>query len=318
MTEEITQAGLEEALGECWRDKQEETAKAQPEANSLQADAAKMQPEGEAAPGRTEVPGSEKTAGQPFPFVEVLQTVDSTNNYAKTLLKTKNIERGLIVALEQTAGRGRQGKSFSSARGNGIFMTLIFGLHKPAQDCLFLTSAAAVAVARALECYSDEAPKIKWVNDVWIGDKKVCGILTEAVAERNSPQGFLDYAVVGIGINIESDLHKMPQAVQQVAGAVRHVHAAPAAIAAKVAVELWSLIPRLHEEALLEEYRRRSMIIGRDVYWETAGLRYEGRAVDIQKDGNLVVETAEGRMVLNSGLVSIRPLKTEKKDHALG
>ena len=307
MTEEITLAKLREALQECWGKKlaaeaehtgQGQTAEAQEAKNTAQAGQRKIR--------------------QPFSFVEVLPTVDSTNTYAKALLKTQKIERGLIVALEQTAGRGRQGKSFSSVRGNGIYMTLIFSMHKKAEDCLFLTSAAAVAVARALEQCSSEQPRIKWVNDVWIGEKKVCGILTEAVAERTSPAGFVDYAVVGIGINIDADLQKMPEAVQEVAGAVHGLHAAPAELAAEIAVELASLLPRLHEEALLEEYRRRSMIIGRDVYWETAGVRYEGRAADIQKDGNLVVDTASGRMVLNSGLVSIRPLEKEAAEHAAG
>ena len=245
-----------------------------------------------------------------FDFLEVLPTVGSTNTYAKELLKERDIECGLIVALEQTAGRGRQGKSFSSIKGNGIYMTLVAGIHKEAEECLFLTSAAAVAVARVLERSSDEQPKIKWVNDVWVGDKKVCGILTEAVSSKGREPGFVDQAVIGIGINIESDFSRMPKEVQKVAGAVQHVHAEPSEIIAGVASELLSLVPPLHDDAVLDEYRSRSMIIGRDVWWESSGIRFEGRAVDIRRDGTLVVQTKDGIEVLNSGLVSIRPVET--------
>lgn len=236
----------------------------------------------------------------------VLDSVDSTNTYAKELLHQHGIEKGLIAAREQTAGRGRHGKSFSSVRGNGIYMSLILGVHQNPADFLFITSAAAVAVARVLERVSDETPKIKWVNDIWAGDKKLCGILTEAVSKPGS--GLLDYCIIGIGINIQSDFKKMPADVQAVAGTVRHLYTTKDQLIAAVADEVFRVSKELGQEELHEEYRRRSMIIGRDIYWENAGVRKEGRAVDINNSGNLIVETKDGTVVLNSGLISVRPI----------
>lgn len=244
--------------------------------------------------------------------VIALDTVDSTNTYAKERLKEHPMEKALIAAGEQTAGRGRRGKSFSSVRGNGIYMTLVYGVHEPAQSFLFITSAVAVAVARVLERMSDEKPMIKWVNDIWSGDRKICGILTEAVSAPGSR--LLDYCVIGIGININADLAKMPEVVQEVAGTVRSLHGTNEQLIAAVADEVLRVAGQLDDDALHEEYRRRSMIIGREIYWENRGERREGRAVDINRSGNLLVETADGIEVLNSGLVSVRPSRKEAND----
>ena len=108
-------------------------------------------------------------------------TVDSTNTEAKRLLNAGYRGNFLVVADEQTAGRGRQGKQFYSPRGTGIYMTVVVHHGRRLQDAVSVTTAAGVAVCRAIEELTDKHPQIKWVNDVYIDDKKICGILTEAV-----------------------------------------------------------------------------------------------------------------------------------------
>ena len=123
-------------------------------------------------------------------------TVDSTNTEAKRLLNAGDRGNFLVVADEQTAGRGRQGKQFYSPRGTGIYMTMVVHHGRRLQDAVSVTTAAGVAVCRAIEELTDKHPQIKWVNDVYIDDKKICGILTEAALDLES--GMLDYAVLVI------------------------------------------------------------------------------------------------------------------------
>ena len=111
-----------------------------------------------------------------------LKTVNSTNTFAKENIRSLVLP-ALIIAEKQTAGRGRQGKSFFSPEGTGLYMTLVFDAP---QDCSLLTPAAAVAVCNSLE-KPGISPKIKWVNDVFAQGHKVCGILTEFIVS--------DYAI---------------------------------------------------------------------------------------------------------------------------
>ena len=113
-------------------------------------------------------------------------TVDSTNTEAKRLLNAGYRGNFLVVADEQTAGRGRQGKQFYSPRSTGIYMTVVVHHGRRLQDAVSVTTAAGVAVCRAIEELTDKLPQIKWVNDVYIDDKKICGILTEAVVGMES------------------------------------------------------------------------------------------------------------------------------------
>ena len=274
--------------------------------------------------------------------VEVLSVVDSTNTYAKKQIAAGAFgasagnpadsafhantdvlagangnaaqhaelaapRHAIIAANEQTAGRGRLGRSFFSPADTGIYMSLVLAAGCRTEDFLPITVAAAVAVSRVIERFTDDKPKIKWVNDVWLGNKKVCGILTEGIS--NFENGTLEAAVVGIGINVDTEKNAFPEAVQNTAVSLGTVHATRNELIAAVSAELFDLAEDLKNPVLMQEYRDRSLILGKEIYWEKDGMRHEGRAADINDAGNLVVDTEEGPETLISGEVSIRPLE---------
>ncbi len=149
------------------------------------------------------------TEGTVRPYVDparkggliVLPTVDSTNNYAKALaMDPAGFADGTAIAAdEQTGGRGRLGRSFQSPKGKGVYLTMLW---KPAiapAQAVDLTAYAAVAVCDGIEAAVGVRPGIKWTNDIVLGGKKLCGILTEMSVEGES--GALSYIVCGIGMN---------------------------------------------------------------------------------------------------------------------
>ena len=132
--------------------------------------------------------------------IQVFSELDSTNQYLKELAKEGAKAGTVIIANKQSAGRGRLGRSFFSPEGTGIYMSILLRPEMELQKSVRITSMAAVAVARAIERVSGIEAKIKWVNDIFLNGKKVCGILTESGI--NAITGTLEYAVLGIGINV--------------------------------------------------------------------------------------------------------------------
>ncbi|MDO4489393.1 MAG: biotin--[acetyl-CoA-carboxylase] ligase, partial [Eubacteriales bacterium] len=142
------------------------------------------------------------------------ETIDSTNTYAKSLPSGEAL---LITADEQTGGRGRHGRSFSSVKNNGLYMTYRMPVGKKAEEALFITILTAVAVYDVLSRYADGL-SIKWVNDIYHGDRKVCGILCEAVTDFKT--GIMTDCIIGIGINLNADISLMPEELKGKAGAL--------------------------------------------------------------------------------------------------
>ena len=132
--------------------------------------------------------------------VEVAQTVSSTNTLLRQRAEEGAPEGLVLAAVEQTAGKGRQGHSFFSPPDTGLYLSLLLRPKLSAQDALLLTTCAAAAVALAIEACAGVEAQIKWVNDVFCRGKKVCGILTEAALDLES--GGLQYAIVGMGVNL--------------------------------------------------------------------------------------------------------------------
>ena len=133
---------------------------------------------------------------------EYLEEIDSTNRYVKQLGAAGAPEGRVVIANRQSAGRGRLGRSFFSPGEKGIYMSVLLRPEIELERAVLITSMAAVAVARAIERVSDIPAKIKWVNDIFLNRKKVCGILTESGI--NAETGKLEYAVLGIGVNVGS------------------------------------------------------------------------------------------------------------------
>lgn len=241
---------------------------------------------------------------------EVHAVIDSTNNRAKALAVQGAQHGTLVCARSQTQGRGRLGRKFHSPDADGIYMSLILRPKLPAQRAVMITSMTAVAVARAIERLADVQVQIKWVNDLYIGGKKVCGILCEAGVDVESGQ--LEYAVVGIGVNTARA--EFPEELREIATSVGNVCGAEISknrLIAEICRCMEELYGQLEDGAFMEESRARSNVIGQDVVVLRGDERFLARAVDIDDEGSLVVETAEGIQTVHSGEVSVRWQKTE-------
>lgn len=243
------------------------------------------------------------------------QTIDSTNNEAKRRLMAGEQENGqilLITAESQTAGRGRLGRSFYSPPGTGIYMSLVFTAASSLADAVGITGAAAVAVERAVRRLTGKKAKIKWVNDVFLDGKKICGILTEAVTSLENSRA--QQIVVGIGINCSTA--DFPDALADVAGALQGSDVRRCALCAAVVEELYQFIQQLSDRPWMEEYRRASMVLGKTVLCIQGTNSFPAVAEEIDDTGGLVVRLEDGtRKTLHSGEISIR---LTENSHGMG
>ena len=238
--------------------------------------------------------------------VEIFDSLTSTNTYAKELAVSGSGEV-CIIARSQTCGRGRMDRSFFSPDG-GLYMSLLLRRNLKAADAVRLTTAAAVAVSRAIDAVAGVGSSIKWVNDIYLNGKKVCGILTEG---KTSSDGMLDFAIVGIGVNLALSESGFPADIADKAGAVFEAlpNNADNIIAARIINEFMTLISEDNGEECLAEYRERSFIIGKDidVILLPSGMSKPARAIDIDDEYKLVVEYENGKTeALSSGEVSVR------------
>lgn len=238
-----------------------------------------------------------------------LSTIDSTNNYMKSIASSMD-EGTIITSEEQTSGRGRIGRNWTSPSSKGIYMSILLKPNLDPTKVSKLTLIGAAAVYKALKCIGIES-QIKWPNDIVIGSKKVCGILTEMDCELNR----IDYIVMGIGINVNLDEIDIPDEISKKATSLKIV------IGEKVGrQELLALVLN-HFEKLYDYFKKNgdilevikickehSALLGKEVQIIQSGDIRIGRAIDINKDGELVVEFDEGIERIISGEVSVRGL----------
>ena len=223
--------------------------------------------------------------------------IDSTNLEAKRQIKQGAKCPFVVVADAQTAGKGRMGRQFYSPDKTGLYMSFVYEPETDFKDSVTVTSAAAVAVVRAIEELTDLSPKIKWVNDIYIDDKKVSGILTEAVT------GDKTSIIVGIGVNITTD--KFPNEIKNTATSLNQA-VDKNNLLLSIVKHLLELINGLPQRTFLPEYKQKSMVIGKDVCFIKDGISKEGIAVDINQNGALVVQTADGLETLSTGEITLR------------
>ncbi|MCI8331550.1 MAG: biotin--[acetyl-CoA-carboxylase] ligase [Clostridiales bacterium] len=234
--------------------------------------------------------------------VIVLDEVDSTNTY---LRDHPEFPDGMIVtAKTQTGGKGRRGNSFHSPVGSGVYFSLLIKKALPLDQMWALTFIAAIATARTLREAGADA-QIKWVNDVYIPPKKICGILTEVTldAEARMSTGI----VVGIGINLKkterpAELQHKITSLEEAGGTL-----SPGQTIAGVINHFDALFKTFDLTAIVQEYKSLCFVLGEEISFVKNGISYMGTALDILPDGNLLVETKEGRQTLSSGEISILP-----------
>ena len=240
----------------------------------------------------------------------VFGTIDSTNLEAKRRAMLGGGHFTAIIADQQTVGRGRFGRSFFSPPGCGIYMSLLL---KPTpqqlSDATLLTTAAAVAVCRAIEMLTPLRPQIKWVNDIYLSDKKLCGILTEAVTDLES--GAIESVVIGLGLNFKQPEITLPDEVAAVAGTLfgtQQPSITRNRLIAEIMNQVFALWDTLSTRAFLADYRSHSMLLGQEIVYARGEEKYAATAEEIDDDGALVVRMPGGqRITLRSGEVSVRP-----------
>ena len=228
--------------------------------------------------------------------VYVYDTVTSTNDVARELCSEDRCI--LVVADGQTNGKGRQGKSFFSPHDSGLYFSLAIDTDSPAFDFTGVTCAVAVAVSRAILKVAETETKIKWVNDLYLGDRKVCGILVQAVSEN----GRIRKLIIGVGINISTI--DFPDEIKDIAGSLgknvdRNV------LTAESVNNILDLIFAKSEE-YIDEYRSKSNVIGREITYIQNGISHTATAVDIDQKGGLIVRNAKETITLTSGEISVR------------
>lgn len=244
--------------------------------------------------------------------VVYLDSIDSTNVYAKRRAEEPFKEGTVVIAEEQSEGRGRLGRHWVSPRGKGIWMSIMLKPDIRPADAPKLTIVAAYAVANALlNCCSLEA-RIKWPNDIIAGGKKLCGILTEMSAEADE----IKYVVIGIGINANLGIEDFGPEVSSIATSIsiesgRDI--SRKALVASVLQEFEKVYKDFAEAGsikfLLDEYKNKSAVLGKEIRVISRKEEIIGLAVDISEEGHLVVRSGDGSVrEVMSGEVSVRGL----------
>ncbi len=229
----------------------------------------------------------------------VLGTINSTNTYAKELAQNGAKHNTVVIANHQTSGRGRLGREFYSPSETGLYMSIILRPVGYSLDPTALTIAAGVAVCRAIEEVCNKQPQIKWVNDIFLGGRKICGILAEA----GTNSGAIDYIVVGIGINISTQ--NFPPELSKIAGSLGE-NINRNLVAGKIIDEFINLQPLCGSNELIDEYKSRSLVLGKKIDFTKDGEIYTGIATDINNEGNLIINLENNKTeILKSGEISL-------------
>lgn len=242
--------------------------------------------------------------------IRYVATATSTNDLARAMAREGASEGAVVVAEEQTRGKGRMGRRWECPAGAGLLFSLILRPDLRPPEAPVLTLVAAVAAARGIEVVTGLKPGIKWPNDLLIAGRKVCGILTEMAGEMDR----VDFVVLGIGINVNMGRRPLPKGLAAETTSLDlevGKRLDRAAILRAVLQEMETWYSRFLEEGagpVISEWKVRSATLGNRVSVIGPRESFEGVAADIDADGALLVRADDGRLrrVL-SGDVSIRP-----------
>ena len=239
--------------------------------------------------------------------IKIYKTLESTNKTAKEMAVAGAEHGTVIIADSQTKGRGRYSRSYFSPSG-GLYMSIIL---RPEvlnfENPTSVTAFAAVAVCEAIESISEKTPKIKWINDILIDGKKVCGILTEAVTDFES--GSLDWIVLGIGINVYIKTEDFPDDLQSLATSI-FPNEKMFGVRNKLSAEIinrilgYDITPR--EAEIFRKYKNRLAMLGNQVTVIQNKIEYKAAVIDIDAAGHLVVKNENGEIItVSSGEIRV-------------
>ena len=241
-----------------------------------------------------------------------LDTCPSTNDLMKAMAEAGAADGTVLVAGEQTRGKGRLGRSFTSAANKGVYLSALLRPDLPPEALLPLTGFTAEAMRRAVRRVTGAAPGIKWGNDLLLNGKKLCGILTESAGGAG---GRLQYVVVGVGLNVNYDGADFPPELRSLAGSLKtelgRAFPLPAVAAAMIEAldDLYDALLRDDTAPYLADYRRHCLTLGRDVLLLKNGVSTPAHALDVDGELGLLVRCPDGREALiRSGEASVRGL----------
>lgn len=235
----------------------------------------------------------------------VFKTIDSTNSEAKRLALNGALHGTVIIAEEQTNGRGRKGKSFFSPPKTGIYASFILKPKVNIDDAQMVTIYAAVSVCNVIENLTNLKPKIKWVNDIYLNGKKICGILTEAISDFES--GTVDFIIVGIGVNFSTKQEDFPKEIQDIAGSLPKTNISRNQFIAALIDEMLKNANCIFQNNLIDLYKEHSLMLGKEIIYQKNLQTLYGKVLDINERGNLVVLINNSKIdILHSGEVEIK------------
>ena len=240
--------------------------------------------------------------------IQVHKSLESTNKTAKEMAVAGAEHGTIIIADCQTMGRGRYSRNFFSPSGGGLYMSMVLrpeAMHF--KNPTSVTAFAAVSVCEAIESISTKVPRIKWVNDIFIDGKKVCGILTEAVTDFES--GGLDWVVLGIGINVHTRTEDFPCDLQSIATSIypdEKMSGVRNRLSAEIINRILGFETLPSETEIFEKYKKRLMVLGKKITVIQNQVEYMATAIDVDSVGHLVVKNESGeRITLSSGEIRI-------------
>ncbi|MBS6535116.1 biotin--[acetyl-CoA-carboxylase] ligase [Peptoniphilus harei] len=236
----------------------------------------------------------------------VFDEIDSTNTEAKRKLYSQDVKDFTVIVSDmQKGGRGRTGKSFASPKGSGVYFSIV--LHpKDFFDFSYfdlITVKAAVSVAQGIKEATGEQAEIKWVNDLFINGKKICGILSELDADFESRS--VKSVIVGIGINVNEPKDDSFKDLKDIAGYIG-TDVIRNEILSSILNAFYENNYNRSDEEIIDYYKTHSLVIGKDLTFELNGKKYSAVGYDINEKGNLIVDTGEEKITLSSGEVSIK------------
>lgn len=239
--------------------------------------------------------------------VNSFNCVDSTNTVARKLAANGADEGNVVAAISQRAGKGRLGRTFLSKKG-GVYFSVILRPQINPEDTLFITVAAAVAAAQSIEAVAGKKCEIKWVNDVYIKGKKVCGILTEGGFNAD---GKFDYAVLGVGINLFEPKGKFPSNLP-LADSVFHKkdrilfkNRVKERLIAEFSNRFFEIYENLEQKEFIKEYQQRSFLSGKEITYTKDGVTYNAKVMGIDGEARLIVKNSDKTEMLSYGEIQI-------------
>ncbi|MGQ7461570.1 bifunctional biotin--[acetyl-CoA-carboxylase] ligase/biotin operon repressor BirA [Streptococcus suis] len=225
---------------------------------------------------------------------------DSTQLDAKQGIEAGHKSPALYLAPHQNKAKGRFGRPFYASKSGGIYMSLRLSPNVPFLEFKPYTILAAAAVVKAIQSLCDLDVQIKWVNDIYLGQKKVAGILTEAISSMENQR--VTDVIIGVGINVHID--DFPKELQQAAGNLFDDQ--PPFTRNQLITAIWKAFLETDEKELIALYKEKSLVVGQQVSFVENQVEFKGIAIAVTDTGNLVIQLDNGKAkIISSGEISL-------------